>query len=105
VPPKQFIRGEMFVTTAALTGLAWVICSAAGLNNWWSVWIAFGFGFVFRLSALYLGWEEPLAKEPKGVYKHSNGRPLLGRKIAGKSTRELKDLGLHVEHPAAGAKE
>jgi hypothetical protein len=70
------------------------------LGTWWSVGIAFVIGFTVRLLALYLGWEEPLAKEPAGVYQHSDGRPLLGRKIAGKSKRELKDLGLHVKHPA-----
>ena len=53
--------------------------------------------------ALYLAWEEPLAKEPKGVYQHSDGRPLLGRKLAGKSQRELQDLGLTVEPEPAAA--
>ena len=48
----------------------------------------------FRVAALYRGWEEPLATEPKGAYKHTEGRPLLGRKLAGKSQRELHDLGL-----------
>jgi len=57
-------------------------------------------GFTLRVLALYLGWEELLAKEPAGVYLHSDGRPLLGRKIAGKSQRELKDLGLAVGNPA-----
>jgi len=103
VPPKQFIRGEWFVTIAALTGLIWIICYAAGLNAWWSAAISFVIGFTVRLLALYLGWEEPLAKEPAGVYQHSDGRPLLGRKIAGKSQRELHDLGLLVENPGAGA--
>jgi uncharacterized membrane protein YeiH len=103
VPPKQFIRGEWFVTIAALTGLIWVICDAAGLNAWWSAGISFVIGFTVRLLALYLGWEEPLAKEPAGVYQHSDGRPLLGRKIAGKSRRELHDLGLLVETPAPDA--
>jgi uncharacterized membrane protein YeiH len=102
VPPKQFIRGEWFVTIAALTGLVWIICDAGGLNTWWSAGISFVIGFTVRLVALYLGWEEPLAKEPAGVYQHSDGRPLLGRKIAGKSQRELKDLGLVVENPAPG---
>ena len=55
-------------------------------------------GFVVRMLALYRAWEEPLAKEPSGVYKHDDGRPLLGRKIAGKSVRELRDLGLVVQH-------
>lgn len=97
VPPKQFIRGEWFVTIAALTGLAWVICDGAGLGTWWSVGISFVVGFTLRVIALYRGWEEPLAKEPAGVYKHDDGRPLLGRKIAGKSQRELEDLGLTVD--------
>ena len=103
VPPKQFIRGEWFVVIAALTGLVWVICDAAGLNTLWSAGISFAVGFTVRVIALYRGWEEPLAKEPAGVYQHSDGRPLLGRKIAGKSKRELKDLGLVVENPAPGA--
>ena len=101
VPPKQFVRGEWFVTIAALTGLVWVICDAAGLNTWWSAGISFAVGFTVRLLALYQGWEEPLAKEPAGVYQHSDGRPLLGRKIAGKSQRELRDLGLVVDQPSA----
>jgi len=103
VPPKQFIRGEWFVTIAALTGLIWLICYAAGLNTWWSAGVSFVIGFTARMLALYLGWEEPLAKEPAGVYQHSDGRPLLGRKIAGKSQRELHDLGLVVQNPGPGA--
>ena len=83
MPPKQFIRGEWFVPIAALTGAVWLICHAAGLNTWWSAGISFVIGFTLRVLALYLGWEEPLAKEPAGVYLHSDGRPLLGRKIAG----------------------
>ena len=55
-------------------------------------------GFTIRVVALYRAWEEPLAKEPAGVYQHSDGRPLLGRKLAGKSQRELRDLGLLVEN-------
>lgn len=101
VPPKQFVRGEWFVPIAALTGLIWVICDEAGLNGWWSAGISFVIGFTLRVIALYRGWEAPLAKEPTGVYKHSDGRPLLGRKIAGKSQRELRDLGLAVDTPAS----
>ncbi len=96
VPPKQFIRGEWFVGVAALTGLIWVTCDAFGLSTWLSAGIAFIVGFTVRMLALYLGWEEPLAREPAGVYQHSDGRPLLGRKLAGKSERELRDLGLVV---------
>ena len=97
VPPKQFIRGEWFVTTAAATGLVWTIADSLGAGHWLAAGIAAAFGFTFRMAALYYGWEEPLASEPKGVYKHTNGRPLLGRKIADKSQRELHDLGLTVE--------
>ena len=97
MPPKQFIRGEWFVAIAALTGLIWILVTWAGVGPWWATGISFVVGFTVRVIALYRGWEEPLAKEPKGVYKHSDGRPLLGRKLAGKSQRELRDLGLVVE--------
>ena len=104
VTPKHFIQGEWFVSIAALTGIVWIICTALGLNTWWAAGVSFVIGYVLRMLALYFGWEEPLAKEPAGVYKHNDGRPLLGRKIAGKSERELRDLGLVVEAdgPKAG---
>jgi uncharacterized membrane protein YeiH len=103
VTPKQFIRGEWFIGTALLTGVIWVvlywaIVQKGGASIWWATIIAFVIGFTVRMAALYRGWEEPLAKEPAGVYKHDDGRPLLGRKIAGKSQRELRDLGLLVEN-------
>jgi hypothetical protein len=100
VPPKQFVRSEWFVGTALLTSVVWVLCDQAALNVWACAGIAFAVGFTFRVLALYRGWEEPLAKEPSGVYKHSDGRPLLGRKLEGKSVRELHDLGLVVQDPA-----
>ncbi len=65
VPPKQFIRGEWFVGIALLTGIVWVICDWAGLGPWPSAGISFAIGFTVRVLALYRGWEEPLAKEPK----------------------------------------
>jgi uncharacterized membrane protein YeiH len=97
VTPKQFVRGEWFVVVALVTGMVWVGCDWAGLNTWACAGIAFVVGFTFRLVALYRGWEEPLAREPAGVYQHSDGRPLLGRKLKGKSVRELRDLGLLVD--------
>ena len=100
VPPKQFVRGEWFVAIAALTGLVWIALDAAGLDaldGWAAYLLAFLVGYVLRVTALYRGWEEPLAKQPAGVYRHSDGRPLLGRKLAGKSQRELHDLGLVVD--------
>lgn len=97
VPPKQFVQGEWFVGTAVLTGAVWIFLHEIGFDAWggWAAYlIAFAVGFTFRVLALFFGWEEPLAGEPKGVYRHSDGRPLLGRKLAGKSQRELRDLGL-----------
>src|SRR5262249_36220505 len=96
VTPKQFIRGEWFVATAALTGFTWVIADQAAAGPHLSAGISFVVGFTVRMLALFYGWEEPLAKEPKGVVVHGEGRPLLGRKLAGKSQREMHDLGLVV---------
>jgi uncharacterized membrane protein YeiH len=101
VPPKQFIRGEWFVATAILTSVVWVVAYQLGASAWLAVGIAFTIGYIFRVSALYRGWEEPLAKQPTGVYIHDDGRPLLGRKLKGKSQRELHSLGL-VDHPEEG---
>ena len=97
VPPKHFVRGEWFVATAVLTGLAWLVADDLGASIYVSVGIAFLIGYAFRVAALYRGWEEPLAREPAGVYVHDDGRPLLGRKLKGKSQRELRSLGLTVD--------
>ncbi|MGW2282412.1 hypothetical protein [Streptomyces sp. NPDC001770] len=80
-----------------LTGAVWIVLDQAGLPRGASAPLAFLVGFTVRLTALHRGWEEPLAAEPAGVYRHHNNRPLLGRKIAGKSIRELRLLGLTVE--------
>jgi len=94
VTPKQFIRGEWFVATAFFTGLLWIGVYWAGASTWVAMGVAFVAGFVFRLLALFFAWEEPMPKEAKGVVIHGEGRPMLGRKLAGKSQRELRDLGL-----------
>ena len=96
VPPKQFVQGEWFVAIAALTGLVWLGVYALGASTAVSAGIAFLVGYSVRVTALYEAWEEPLAKEPTGVYKHDDGRPMLGRKLKGKSKRELDYLGLSV---------
>ena len=103
VTPKQFIRGEWFIGTALLTALVWILVYQAGAGTWAAAGISFAVGFGFRVVALFYGWEEPLANEPKGVVVHGEGRPLLGRKLAGKSQRELHDLGLAVDGGAAEA--
>ena len=98
--PKQFIRSEWFIGTALLTGLVWILVYWAGLGTWWSAGIAFAVGFCFRLLAMFYGWEEPLPKEPQGVIVHKDN-VLFGRKLSGKSQRELADLGLTVEDGSA----
>src|SRR5215470_12681094 len=102
---KQFIRSEWFIGTALLTGLVWILVDWAGLGTWWAAGMAFAVGFSFRLVAMYQGWEEPMPKEPKGVVVH-NDNVLLGRKLSGKSQREMADLGLTVDNgeaPPTGA--
>ena len=69
--------------------------------------VSFAVGFSFRLLALYCGWEEPMPREPKGVVVHKD-HVLFGRKLSGKSQRELADLGLTVENgqpPAAAPRQ
>jgi uncharacterized membrane protein YeiH len=97
VSPKQFIRGEWFVGTALLTGVVWILVYWAGASTWIAAASAFVIGFTFRTAALFRGWEEPLPQGPEGVVLHPEGRPLLGRKLRGKSQQELRDLGLLVE--------
>ena len=97
VSPKQFIRGEWFVGTALIAGIVWILVYWVGSNTWVALGFAFAIAFTFRVVALYRGWEEPLAKEPDGVVIHGERRPLLGRKLHGKSQQELRDLGLLVE--------
>ncbi len=94
VTPKQFIRGEWFVGTAVLTGIVWIAMYWAGASTWWAMGTAFVVGFTLRVFALYRDWEEPLPVGPAGVVIHPEKRPLLGRKLAGKSQQELRDLGL-----------
>jgi uncharacterized membrane protein YeiH len=96
VTPKQFIRGEWFVGTALLVGLVWILVFWASGDTWLACGVAFVIGYAFRTLALFRGWEEPLAAGPRGVVVHDDS-PLLGRKLRGKSQRELRDLGLVVE--------
>jgi uncharacterized membrane protein YeiH len=97
VSPKLFVRSEYLVTTAFLTGVVWIIATQLGASAWPAAGIAFAIGYIFRVTALWQGWEEPMAKEPAGVHIHTAGGPTLGRKLSGKSQRELRNLGLVVE--------
>ena len=64
-PAKQFVRGEWFVTTAALTSVVYLVCALPlGLSIWPATLISVVFGFTFRVTALWQGWEEPMPKMP-----------------------------------------
>ncbi len=42
-------------------------------NTWVAAHVAFLVGYSFRVLAFWYAWEEPLAKEPAGVYLHADG--------------------------------
>ncbi|MFY9719672.1 MAG: TRIC cation channel family protein [Candidatus Cybelea sp.] len=94
VIPKQLVRGEFFVTAAALTGIAYVICAPMlGLSTIASSAIAFFVGFGFRLLSQFLGWEEWEPWEPPALETGEKARDTLGvalqaefDKTAGKPT-------------------
>ncbi len=88
-----------------VAGVMLVLCDNAGLSTWVSAAIALAAGSTVRVLALYYAWREPLARGPKGVYVHDDGRPLLGRKLKGKSVREMEALGLSVSDSAGNAEE
>jgi uncharacterized membrane protein YeiH len=79
VIPKQLVRGEFFVTAAALTGIAYVICAPyLGLSVITSTAIAFFVGFGFRLLSQFLGWEEWEPWEPEECETPEKPRDTLG---------------------------
>jgi uncharacterized membrane protein YeiH len=61
ITPRQFVRGEWFVGTAVISSGAYVICASLEFAIVPSTLIAFAFGFIFRLTAFALEWEEPEA--------------------------------------------
>jgi uncharacterized membrane protein YeiH len=79
VVPKQLVRGEFFVSAAALTGIAYVVCDQAlGLPVVTSTAIAFLVGFGFRLLSQFLGWEEWEPWEPAELDAGEKARKTLG---------------------------
>jgi len=84
IVPKQLVRGEFFVTAAALTGIAYVVCDQAGFPIIASTAIAFLIGFGFRLTSQTLGWEEWEPWEPTPLAE-------------GEKTRKKWGEGLHAE--------
>jgi len=79
VVPKQLVRGEFFVTAAALTGIVYLICNQTfGLSLLVSTGIAFLAGFGFRLLSQALGWEEWEPWEPAPLKQGEKARKTLG---------------------------
>jgi uncharacterized membrane protein YeiH len=64
-PAKQFVRGEWFVGTDVLTSIVFLVCAHyLGLSIWSATLISVVFGFTFRVTAVWQGWEEPMPKMP-----------------------------------------
>jgi len=79
VVPKQLVRGEFFVTAAALTGIVYLICNQTlGLSLLVSTGLAFLAGFGFRLLSQALGWEEWEPWEPAPLTQGEKDRKKLG---------------------------
>jgi len=82
VIPKQLVRGEHFVLTAALTAALYLTLRYAfNLDVWPSTIIAFLFGFGYRLLSQFLGWEEWEPWEPEET-EPEKPRHKLGEDIA-----------------------
>ena len=79
VIPKQLVRGEFFVGTAAMTAGLYLLCHGAlGWSEIVSTAVAFVFGFGFRLTCQTLGWEEWEPWEPAEVSTPEKQRKTLG---------------------------
>jgi uncharacterized membrane protein YeiH len=77
--PKQLVRGEFFVTAAALTGIAYLACNQGfGWAVIPSTIVAFCVGFGFRLLSQWLGWEEWEPWEPAPLAVGEKARKTLG---------------------------
>jgi uncharacterized membrane protein YeiH len=91
VIPKQLVRGEFFVSAAALTGIAYVLCDQAlGLPVVASTAIAFVVGFGFRLLSQFLGWEEWEPWEPAGLDAGEKTRKTLGEGLQAEVDRPAR---------------
>lgn len=90
VPAKQFVRGEWFVVTAILTSTLFIFLRAGAFGYELALslelvpatLIAFGFGFTFRLVAIWWAWEEPMPRVPAHLLKGLPGRLTLKEKMA-----------------------
>jgi uncharacterized membrane protein YeiH len=67
VTPQHFVRGEWFVGTAVLTSVVYIVAlDFVDMSRYPATLVAFLVGFVFRVNARRLRWEEPLPTTDAG---------------------------------------
>jgi uncharacterized membrane protein YeiH len=81
LPPKQLVRGEFFVGSAALTAIVYIVCHDLGASLVTGTAIAVPIGFGFRLLAQTFGWEELEPWEPADLRAGEAPRRRLGENI------------------------
>jgi uncharacterized membrane protein YeiH len=87
--PKQLVRGEFFVTAAALTGIAYLVSNQGfGMSVIASTAIAFFVGFGFRLLSQWFGWEEWEPWEPEPLLTGEKARKTLGEGLHSEFDRD-----------------
>jgi uncharacterized membrane protein YeiH len=65
LPPKQLVRGELFILNPAATAVLYLVLRASfGLSLIPATAIAVAFGFGFRIASQRFGWEELEPSEP-----------------------------------------
>ncbi len=93
-PAKQFIPGEWFVGTAALTSAMYLVCAQYfGMSIWPATLISFAVGFLFRVAALWFAWEEPM---PRHIPQHVVGEIVPRERAQGQDAAGLGRTG-HLE--------
>jgi uncharacterized membrane protein YeiH len=89
VTDKHLVQGEWFIGTAILTSFSFFFLRAGAyggpglsLSLVAASLLAFGIGFVFRLAAIWFGWEEPMPKRlPAWLLKGQPKRETLKEKM------------------------
>jgi uncharacterized membrane protein YeiH len=89
VPAKQLVQGEWFIGTAILTSVVYYILRSGAYGGYGlsvnivvASLIAFAIGFIFRIAALWFGWEEPMPRRlPHWLLKGAPKRPTLKEKM------------------------
>jgi uncharacterized membrane protein YeiH len=90
VVPKQLVRGEFFMTAAALTGIVYCLCDQLFRTPVViSTVVAFVVGFGFRLMSQALGWEEWEPWEPAPLTEGEKARKRLSEGLRAEFDTEV----------------